>query len=431
MGKRDLRSADAVRRAHPGVRYLPYDVGEEVLRDPRLGAELLAICVERIQRGEFPPLPVTVGSLAAPLETFRTMAQARHVGKLVLRQDIVGHRAPAAMRSDATYLVTGGLGALGLAVARGLVRRGARHIVLVGRRPPTAAATRALDALAAEGATIRTACADVADRPVLEALFADLHTSMPPMRGVIHAAGVLDDGVLAQQTWSRFEQVLRPKLLGAGHLDELTRAMSLDFFVLFSSAAAWLGAAGQANYAAANASLDGLAIARRAAGRPGLSIAWGRWAEAGMAASARRSEEWDSTGLGAIPVDVGVETMFDPHAARRHAGGCCTCRLGALPGQSVWGRATAFFAEVLGHAVAPAAVRAPLVTTLRNTPRGQRVPPSSATSGIVRRVVGVPLRRPSRPTCPARAGPRFADDRGVAERHRAGDQPPTPGDAAL
>ena len=391
MGKRDLRSADAVRRAHPGVRYLPYDVGEEVMRDPRLGAELLAICVERIQRGDFPPLPVTVGSLAAPLETLRTMAQARHVGKLVLRQDITGHRAPAAMRSDATYLVTGGLGALGLAVARGLVRRGARHIVLVGRRPPTADATRALDALAAEGATIRTACADVADRPALEALFADLYTSMPPVRGVVHAAGVLDDGVLAQQDWSRFEQVLRPKLLGAGHLDELTRAMSLDFFVLFSSAAGWLGAAGQANYAAANASLDGLAIARRAAGRPGLSIAWGRWAEAGMAASVRRSEEWDSTGLGAIPVDAGVETMFD--LTRRGATQVAvvpvewTRYLGKVFGDSP----PRFFAEVLGHAVAPAAVRAPLVATLRNTPRGQRrAALERHLEGIVRRVVGVP-----------------------------------------
>ena len=391
MGKRDLRSADAVRRAHPGVRYLPYDVGEEVMRDPRLGAELLAICVERIERGDFPPLPVTVGSLAAPLETLRTMAQARHVGKLVLRQDITGHRAPAAMRSDATYLVTGGLGALGLAVARGLVRRGARHIVLVGRRPPTADAIRALDALAAEGATIRTACADVADRPALEALFADLYTSMPPVRGVVHAAGVLDDGVLAQQDWSRFEQVLRPKLLGAGHLDELTRAMSLDFFVLFSSAAGWLGAAGQANYAAANASLDGLAIARRAAGRPGLSIAWGRWAEAGMAASVRRSEEWDSTGLGAIPVDAGVETMFD--LTRRGATQVAvvpvewTRYLGKVFGDSP----PRFFAEVLGHAVAPAAVRAPLVATLRDTPRGQRrAALERHLEGIVRRVVGVP-----------------------------------------
>jgi acyl transferase domain-containing protein/acyl-CoA synthetase (AMP-forming)/AMP-acid ligase II/acyl carrier protein len=186
--------------------------------------------------------------------------------------------------ADATYVITGGLGGLGLSVARGLVERGARHLLLIGRRPPSAEALAAIAELQQVGVHVVTAGADVAEYDELGKVLAEAHDSMPPLRGIIHAAGVLDDGVLLEQTPERFERVLAPKVRGAWNLHLLTETQSLDFFVLFSSAASLLGSAGQGNYAAANSFLDALAHHRRGLGLPGLSINWGPWADVGMAA---------------------------------------------------------------------------------------------------------------------------------------------------
>jgi acyl transferase domain-containing protein len=199
-------------------------------------------------------------------------------------------RGPAAeartgIDAAGTYLITGGLGSLGLMVARSLVERGARHLVLLGRSEPSERARAALAELTAAGAAVRTAAVDVGDREALAGLFESIARTMPPLRGIVHAAGVLDDGVLLQQSWDRFERVFRPKVDGAWNLHELSSPLALEFFVLFSSAAALLGAPGQGNYSAANAFLDALAHHRRRCGLPAVSIAWGGWGEAGMAAS--------------------------------------------------------------------------------------------------------------------------------------------------
>jgi len=197
-----------------------------------------------------------------------------------LRQLAVAAPPPLALSAERSYLVTGGLGAIGLEVAAWLVERGARHLVLLGRGGPSPAARARLDALEQRGVTLTLAALDVADRDALARLLADLAR---PLDGVFHAAGVLDDASLAAQSWPRFVTVLRPKLLGALHLHHLTRDLPLTHFVLFSSAAALLGSAGQANYAAANAALDALAVHRRHLGRPALALQWGAWAGDGMA----------------------------------------------------------------------------------------------------------------------------------------------------
>jgi len=189
----------------------------------------------------------------------------------------------AAVRADASYLITGGLGALGLHAARELVALGARHLVLLSRRGPDAGAAAAIAALEAAGASVRCAQADVADRAALAGVLAGI---APPLAGVVHAAGVLDDGVLRNQSWDRFARVLSAKVAGALHLRALTRRAPLDFTVHFSSTAGLFGAAGQGNYAAANAVLDALAELDRADGRPTTSIAWGAWAGGGMASRA-------------------------------------------------------------------------------------------------------------------------------------------------
>jgi NAD(P)-dependent dehydrogenase (short-subunit alcohol dehydrogenase family)/acyl carrier protein len=213
-------------------------------------------------------------------DAFRFMAQARHIGKVVIT-----HRPQhPGVRSDGAYLVTGGLGGLGLAVARHLVDGGADHVILIGRRPPSADASETVAELERSGATVAVLQADVADATDVRRVIETISATGIPLRGVLHAAGVTDDGAIVQQTWERFERVLAPKVDGARLLHEATRTLDLDHFVLFSSASALFGAPGQSNYVAANNALDALAHERRAVGLPGLSVNWGPWAEVGMAA---------------------------------------------------------------------------------------------------------------------------------------------------
>src|SRR5262245_34911934 len=161
-------------------------------------------------------------------------------------------RSPS-IRHDATYLITGGTGALALSVAEWLIAEGARHLALVARRDPSPEAASAIARLRQAGAEVVTVNADVARADDVDSVIAQISARMPALRGVIHAAGTLDDGVLIQQTWQRFEAVLAPKVAGGWHLYRATAGFPLDFFVLFSSMVPLFGAPGQGSYAAANA----------------------------------------------------------------------------------------------------------------------------------------------------------------------------------
>ncbi len=199
-----------------------------------------------------------------------------------------------------TALITGGTGALGGHVARWLVAHGAQHILLTSRRGPDAPGAAELrDELTALGAQVTVAACDVADRDALAGLLATVPADLP-LTTVVHAAGVLDDGVLDAQTPRRMAEVLRAKADSARHLHELTRGLDLSAFVLFSSMAATFGAAGQANYVAANAYLDALAEQRRAEGLPATSMAWGAWADSGMATDELVAERLRQSGLPAL-----------------------------------------------------------------------------------------------------------------------------------
>jgi NADPH:quinone reductase-like Zn-dependent oxidoreductase/acyl carrier protein len=292
MGKRAIWSIERMHAERPDVRYVPFDLGEAGDADPSLVPSLFAALVERLRDGSLRPLPVAAFPIERASDAFRTMAQARHIGKIAL----TAPPRPFAIDSTASYLVTGGYGALGLRAAQWLAARGARHVVLTGRRAPSVDAAAAIEALRANGVQLITAQTDVSDGAALATLIAGLGA---PLRGVIHAAGVLDDGVLLDQTWDRVRRVMAPKVNGAYHLHRLTRHLDLDFFVLFSAGAAWLGSPGQAGYCAANLSLDAFADARRSIGLPATSIAWGTWAEAGMAASLsqRDAARWRERGV--------------------------------------------------------------------------------------------------------------------------------------
>jgi 3-oxoacyl-(acyl-carrier-protein) synthase/NAD(P)-dependent dehydrogenase (short-subunit alcohol dehydrogenase family)/acyl carrier protein len=206
------------------------------------------------------------------------------------------------LRANASYLITGGLGALGVLTARWMIERGARQLVLLGRNEPS-------DAVAQEftrvGAEVRVVRADVGDYDEMHRVVADVERCGAPLGGVVHAAGVLDDGILLQQTRERFWRVLRAKVAGAWNLHLLTRDKPLDLFVLYSSIAAIFGSPGQGNYAAANAFLDSLAEHRRALGLAATSISWGPWAGAGMFVRSHEGGRSRGEALGLEPLPPG------------------------------------------------------------------------------------------------------------------------------
>jgi len=216
------------------------------------------------------------------------------------------------VRSDRTYLVTGGLGALGIETARWLAGKGAGRLVLAGRRGETKAVAQELAALRREGARVEAVAADVSRLEDLTALFQRLQSDDgPPLGGVFHAAGILDDATLSGQSLARLERVMAPKVEGAWNLHLLTRGLPLDGFVLFSSAASLLGSPGQANYAAANAFLDGLAHYRKSLGLPALAVNWSAWAGGGMAATLGRRELgwWTDRGAGLLSPPKALEAL--------------------------------------------------------------------------------------------------------------------------
>ena len=267
---------------------------ERVCRErPALLRSLFLELMAMFQQGSLKPLPHNIFPVEDAANAFRYMARRKNIGKVVLsfsnaesknRSD----RSPAS-RADATYLITGGHGGLGLAVARWLVEKGARHLVLLSRSGASSNGDEVAADLAAQGATVATIQADISNENDLARALSEIRNTMPPLRGVIHAAGVLDDHLILNLGAESFRRVLAPKVLGAWNLHVLTADLPLDFFVVFSSVASVLGSPGQGNYAAANAFLDGLAHDRRSRGLPCLSINWGPWAEVSMAARASNS----------------------------------------------------------------------------------------------------------------------------------------------
>ncbi|GLY91994.1 type I polyketide synthase [Actinoallomurus iriomotensis] len=302
LGKTDKRDPDTVGADHPGVRYAAFDLLET---DPAHVRHMLDELVRLSALGAITPPPRQVWDLGSAPEAFRHVGAARHVGKVVFT-------VPRPLDPGGTVLITGGVGALGRLLAGHLVREhGVRHLVLTSRRGPDApGAAELVDELTALGARVRIVAADVADRAAL----AEVITAVPaehPLTAVVHAAAVLDDGVLTALTPDRIHAVLDAKVDGAWHLHELTADLDLAAFVLFSSAAGVLGNAGQGNYAAGNTFLDALAQHRRAAGLPATSLAWGLWDSdskltAGLDAAGLRR----TTGLVPIPADLGTR-LFD------------------------------------------------------------------------------------------------------------------------
>lgn len=288
IGKIGIWSGERMRRQRPDVSYLPFDLIEVSRGEPDLITEMLSDIMARMAENQFNPLPSKIFPIQDAVDAFRFMAQAKHIGKVVISFSESGNKISGSdkkiITDDASYLITGGYGALGLKAARRLVEKGARCLVLAGRRGPSAEAEKEIRRLTDQGARIMEAAADVSKFDDMSDLMKTIDRTLPPLKGIVHAAGILADGMLENLSRDTFEKVMSPKVKGAWNLHVLTRDRNLDFFVLFSSAASLLGSPGQGNYASANAFMDALAHLRCLAGIPAKSINWGPWSGAGMAA---------------------------------------------------------------------------------------------------------------------------------------------------
>lgn len=229
----------------------------------------------------------------------------RSTGRLVARfvRSSFGAKGktPHILHADATYVITGGLGGLGFSLAQSMVENGARHLILTSRRAPTPAVQAEIGEMERAGATVRVFEGDVSRREDVVSMLALIDERMPALRGIVHAAGVLDDHALLTLSADHFKRVFAPKVFGTWLLHELTKHRTLDFFVLYSSLSAAFGSPGQANYSAANAFLDAMARARNVVGLPGMSIQWGAFSDVGMAAA--------QANRGARVADVGLASL--------------------------------------------------------------------------------------------------------------------------
>jgi acyl transferase domain-containing protein/acyl carrier protein len=306
IGKRGIKDAAWVAAQNREWRYFAVDWGDTAAHQPELIGGIYARLVDELHAGTLTPLPVHVFTLEQAARAFRFMAQARHVGKIVVRHRL---SAPLVIRRDGSYLITGGLSGLGLLVARWLARQGAGRLLLVGRRGVTTEAAPVIEELRASGTVVIAEALDISDETALSALLVRVRAEGAPLRGVLHSAGVLDDAGLIHQDAQRFARVFSPKVQGGWLLDRLTRHDALDWFVLFSSVAGVLGSPGQCNHSAANAFLDVLAHERRNQGLPALSINWGAWAEIGAAADRGLTQKLAAQGFGALSPEQGLLAM--------------------------------------------------------------------------------------------------------------------------
>ena len=296
LGKRDFyeNTHIGLRPFRNNISYFGIDADQLMQANPHLTQKLFSEMLALFKGGALHPLPYRVFDCAQVVDAFRHMQQSRHIGKVVVsyhngfanveppRRSTKGRLTLAA---DATYLVTGGLSGFGLKTAEWLAERGARHLVLISRSGPhTDEANAAIERLTRQGVEVLGTACDVTDGEAVDRLCAQIRATWPPLRGIVHAAAMIDDALVCNLDQDKIRKVLAPKVLGALHLHRATQALPLDFFVLFSSATTLFGNPGQAAYVAANTYLGALARARRRGGLAATCVHWGAIDDVGFLA---------------------------------------------------------------------------------------------------------------------------------------------------
>jgi acyl transferase domain-containing protein/NAD(P)-dependent dehydrogenase (short-subunit alcohol dehydrogenase family)/acyl carrier protein len=317
LGKIGVWSQERVRGVRADVGYHNFDLSELPEQElQQINKRILETIVGLLEEGSITPIATTPYSLDEIEEAFGVLSRGVNIGKLVIElrePDALGSRPEPTLSPDETYLITGGLGALGLVTAQKLVDEGARHLSVVSRRRVEADAAAVLQARLGEDVQLVFHRGDIADVADVERIMAAISKGGHPLGGIVHAAGVLADGPVSSMTWEQIDKVFHPKVYGTWLLHKAAaKCAGLRLFIGYSSIASVLGPAGQANYAAANAFIDSLMTWRAARGEPGLAVGWGPWAEVGMAAnlSAQMVKGIKGQGLRFLKPRVGARALW-------------------------------------------------------------------------------------------------------------------------
>lgn len=315
LGKRDFfeNTPIGLRPFKDNISYFGIDADQLLIARPDLAGRIFREVMALFRAGVLSPLPVRAFPAERVVDAFRYMQQAKQIGKVVVSFDgarivpqaLLPRRQEIRFDRQAAYLVTGGVSGFGLETARWLARNGAGQLVLLSRRgAETPGAEEALASLRALGAQAIVLACDVADLASLAEVL--LHQDLLPIKGVFHAAMVIDDALMANLDAERMARVLVPKIKGGWNLHELTRDLSLDHFMLYSSVTTYIGNPGQANYVTGNAWLEGLAVLRRALSLPVTCIGWGPIGDAGYLTHNQAVKDSLASRLGADPLSADV-----------------------------------------------------------------------------------------------------------------------------
>lgn len=306
MGKAEIWDEEKIKTLNKSFTYLPFDLATVAQEDPSCIQQMFVELKHEFEKESLSFLPYQSFEIENAREAFRYMSQAKHIGKIIITQkDAVQYT----IKDNATYLITGGLGGVGLVTTEYLIERGAKNIVLLGRKNPSAEQELVLDKWRKSAVNIKTYSVDICDESNLETVLNAIQTELPPLKGIFHAAGILDDGILEHQNENRFRVVMKPKVQGTWNLHKLTEHLVLDYFVMYSSIASCLGSPAQGNYAAANAFLDAFVSFRKYKGLAATTINWGPWSEVGMAHANSDLKKYELIGLNAISPSQGKEIL--------------------------------------------------------------------------------------------------------------------------
>jgi len=316
IGKIDVYGNTRVRlnALKDNISYFVIDLAQHLSAKPEYVASMFDTLAQRFAAGDYRPLPSTVFPVTEVVDAFRYMAQGKHVGKNVLSFEVQEipvapcNEAGRLLKSDATYLVTGGAGGFGWEIAQWLASEGARHLALVSRSGPNAEVAAGIERLKATGVTVLDLRADVIRPDDVRRVIQQIEQQHPPLKGIVHAAMILDDLFIQDLDNASFNRVLHPKVIGGWNLHAATANLALDHFVCFSSVSSMIGTTKQANYSAANCFLDALASYRQSLGLPSLTVNWGAIGGAGYFERNQKAKDYIDK--------VGFRSLFVPEALR-------------------------------------------------------------------------------------------------------------------
>ena len=362
LGKRDIYADRRVglKAFRRNIAYFAVDLAAWIEDKPQAAADMLREIMSTIDAGQWSALPVRTFPASEAIEAFQFMAQGRHIGKLALGFDNVPalqvlpakiDEAAPLFRSDGTYMLTGAMGGVGAAVAEWMAQQGAGHLVLVSRRATGPAEEEILRRVREKGAVAEHHRTDLLDLDAVEHLMRTIAADHPPLRGIFHAAAVIDDALIENMTPDRFDSVFAPKIRGTWHLHQASLGLPLDYFVLFSSLASVFPAPGHGSYAAANSFMDAFAGYRRSLGLPACSINWAGWIGMGLAREAGTSQTitaYEIAGLGSFGREAAVKLLGE--ALRANPVQVVAVRIDAEKLMAAHDGAPPLFREVAGQA---------------------------------------------------------------------------------